>query len=326
MGLRIAGLGHAVGSKVVTNADLESRMDTTAAWIEERTGITERHVCAPGETCSSLAARAGREALDNAGPGDVDLTIVATCTPDHLTPTTAAYTQHELGLGGGAMDLNVACSGFVYGLVVADGLLTTGAVGRVLLAGAEAFSPLIDWTDRSTAILFADGAGAAVLEAVDGRGDVVATDLGNDGALAELIQIRMGSRTPPTDATLADKVQFLRMNGREVFRNAVRVVVESSTRCLDKAGMTPDDVDLFVPHQANERIISAAAERLGMPAERTYVNVRRHGNTSAATIPLALYEAQADGLLRPGAKVLLCGFGSGMSWASAVLEWSLQHE
>lgn len=323
MGLRIAGLGHAVGSKVVTNADLESLMDTTAEWIEERTGITQRHVCEDGETCSALAARAGREALAGAGPGEVDLTIVATCTPDHLTPATAAYTQHELGLGGGAMDINVACSGFVYGLVVADGLLTTGAVGRVLLVGAEAFSPLIDWTDRSTAILFADGAGAAVLDAVDGRGDLVATDLGNDGGLAELIQIRMGSRTPPTEATIADKIQFLRMNGREVFRNAVRVVVDSSTRCLDKAGMKPGDVDLFVPHQANERIIAAAAERLGVAAERTYVNVRRHGNTSAATIPLALYEAQADGLLHPGAKVLLCGFGSGMSWASAVLEWSL---
>lgn len=324
MGLRIAGLGHATGSRVITNAELESTMETTAAWIEERTGITERHVCATGETCSTLAAAAGREALESAVSSQVDLTIVATCTPDHLTPATAAYAQHELGLTGGAMDINVACSGFVYGLAVADGLLTTGAMDRILLVGAEAFSPLIDWSDRGTAILFADGAGAAVLEAVEGRGDLVATDLGNDGSLAELIQIRMGSRTPPTPDTIADGVQYLRMNGREVFRTAVRVVVDSSLRCLDKAGMSPADIDLFVPHQANERIIAAAAERLGMPVERTFVNVGRHGNTSAATIPLALYEASAAGRLQPGDRVLLCGFGSGMSWASAVVEWSFQ--
>lgn len=324
MGLQFASLGHAVGSRVITNDDLEAVMDTTAEWIEQRTGITERHVCAEGETCSSLAAAAGREALARAGISDVDLTIVATCTPDHLTPATAAYTQADLGLTGGAMDINVACSGFVYGLAVADGLLSTRVADRILLAGAEAFSPLIDWTDRTTAILFADGAGAAVLEGVEGRGDLVATDLGNDGSLAELIQIRMGSRTPPTTATLADKVQFLRMNGREVFRNAVRVVVESSRRCLDRAGLDIGDVDLFVPHQANERIISSAAERLGLPAERTFVNVGRHGNTSAATIPLALYEAQAAGRLHAGDRVLLCGFGSGMSWASAVVEWSLE--
>lgn len=324
MGLRIAGLGHATGSRVIANTDLESTMDTTAAWIEERTGITERHVCAAGETCSTLAAEAGREALERAGVSDVDLTIVATCTPDHLTPATAAYAQHDLGLSGGAMDINVACSGFVYGLAVADGLLGAGTMDRILLAGAESFSPLIDWTDRGTAILFADGAGAAVLEAVEGRGDLVAVDLGNDGALAELIQIRLGSRTPPTPETVADGVQFLRMNGREVFRAAVRVVVESSRRCLEKAGMGPGDVDLFVPHQANERIIAAAAERLGMPPERTFVNVGSHGNTSAATIPLALYEALGAGRLQPGDRVLLCGFGSGMSWASAVVEWSLR--
>lgn len=323
MGLRIAGLGHAVGSRVITNEDLESMMDTSAGWIEERTGITERHVCAEGETCSSLAAAAGREALASAGTKDVDLTIVATCTPDHLTPATAAYAQHDLGLGGGAMDINVACSGFVYGLAVAEGLLNTGAMGTILLAGAEAFSPLIDWTDRSTAILFADGAGAAVLEAVEGGGDIVAIDLGNDAGLAELIQIRMGSRTPPTPATLDAGLQYLRMNGREVFRNAVRVVVDASLRCLEKAGMDPDDVDLFVPHQANERIITTAAGRLGVPAERVFVNVGRHGNTSAATIPLALYEAQTAGRLHVGDRVLLCGFGSGMSWAAAVVEWSL---
>ena len=324
MGLRIASLGHAVGSRVITNHELESTMDTTAEWIEQRTGISERHVCAEGETCSSLAAAAGREALERAGASDVDLTIVATCTPDHLTPATAAYTQHHLGLSGGAMDVNVACAGFVYGLAVGDGLLSTGAMDRVLLVGSEAFSPLIDWTDRSTAILFADGAGAAVLEGVDGRGDLVATDLGNDGGLAELIQIRLGSRTPPTTATLADGLQYLRMNGREVFRNAVRVVVESSRRCLDKAGLEVGDIDLFVPHQANERIIETAAQRLGLPGERTFVNVGRHGNTSAATIPLALYEAQTDGRLHPGDRILLCGFGSGMSWASAVVEWSLE--
>ncbi|MBX7159236.1 MAG: ketoacyl-ACP synthase III [Acidimicrobiia bacterium] len=323
MGLRFRGLGHATGSRVLTNADLESMMETTAAWIEERTGITERHVCADGETCSTLAADSGREALASAGVSDVDLSIVATCTPDHLLPATAAYAQRELGLTGAAMDLNVACSGFVYGLAVADGLLSTGAMSTILLMGAEAFSPFIDWTDRGTAILFADGAGAVVLEAVEGRGDLIATDFGNDAALAELIQIRVGSRTPPAQDTLEKGTHFLRMSGREVFRAAVRVIADSSRRCLERAGIGPADVDLFVPHQANERIITVAAERLGVAPERTFVNVGRHGNTSAATIPLALYEAQAAGRLHRGDRVLLCGFGAGMSWGSAVVEWSL---
>jgi len=325
MGMRMTGLGHAVGSKVVTNKDLEAMMDTSDEWIVTRTGISERHVCDEGETTASLAADAGREALKNAGDPDVDLTIVATCTPNQLMPTTAAYVQGELGTGGGAMDVNVACSGFVYGLVVADGLLASGAARRILLIGSEAFSPFIDWSDRGTAILFADGAGAVVVEATppDEPGDLLASDLGNDGSLAELIQIPLGSAKPPTISGVESGGHHLRMQGREVFRHAARIVEETSRRSLAKAGLTSDDIDLFVPHQANERIIAAAAERIGIPPERTLVNLHRHGNTSAATIPLALYEGFEDGRLAIGDRVLICGFGAGMSWASAVIRWSL---
>jgi 3-oxoacyl-[acyl-carrier-protein] synthase III len=303
---RLVGWGTALPDKVVTNADLEARLDTDDAWIVERTGIRERRV---GGTTAGLATEAALLALDRAAvaPADLDLTIVCTCTPDQALPAVAASVQHALGAGGGALDLNAACSGFVYGLVLADGLLRTGT-DRVLVVGAETLSRIVDWDDRGTAILFGDGAGAAVLERGDPPGALLGWDLGSDGSLRHLLQADVGG--------------MIEMDGPEVFRRAVRIMVESATRALGRAGIGADDVALFVPHQANARIIATAAARLGIPESRTSLVLAETGNTSAASIPLALARAADDGRLRPGDRVLMVGFGAGMSWAAAVLEWA----
>ena len=304
-GLRITGWGAALPEKIVTNHDLETQLDTSDAWITERTGIRERRI---GGTTSGLATEAGAAALRVAAcPADaVDLVIVATCTPDQAMPATAATVQDALGVPGGAFDLNAVCSGFVYGLVVAAGLLTTG-LDRVLLIGADTMSTIVDWDDRSTAILFADGAGAVVLEATEGPGDLLGYDLDNDGSSRHLLAADIGG--------------FIQMDGREVFRRAVRSTVESSLRAVERAGITVDDLALIVPHQANIRIIDAVCQRLEIPTERAVVTVDRQGNTSAASIPLALADAADAGRLHPGDLVLLVGFGAGMSVASAVVRW-----
>jgi 3-oxoacyl-[acyl-carrier-protein] synthase-3 len=307
---RLTGWGTAVPEKVVTNVDLEATLDTSDEWIVERTGIHERRI---GGTTSGLAVEAGRQALERAGvpPGEVDLLLLCTSTPDAAMPATASTVQHELGTGGGAFDLNAACSGFVYGLVAADGYLRAGA-RRVLLVGAETMSRIVDWDDRGTAILFGDGGGAVVLEKAAegdaGPGGLLGWDLGSDGSLRHILN--------------ADTGGTIEMDGPEVFRRAVRVMVDSATRALEKAGLTTGDLALFVPHQANARIIASAGAKLGIPPERTAGNLDRLGNTSAASIPLVLAEAADAGRLRPGDAVLLIGFGAGMTWASAVLEWS----
>lgn len=304
---RITGWGGALPPKVLTNADLQSTLDTSDAWIVERTGIRERRV---GGTTAGLAIEAGRAALDRAGadPASVELVIVCTCTPDDQFPAAAAVVQHELGTAGGAMDLAAACAGFVYGLVAAEGQIRLGT-RRILLVGSETLSRIVDWEDRSTAVLFGDGAGAVLLDAVTdgGPGGMLGWDLGNDGSLRSILWSEPGGP--------------IRMDGPEVFRRAVRVVVDSSLRALTRAGLRPCDVDLLVPHQANQRIIDAVCARLGIPAERTAGNLDRTGNTSAASIPLALAEAADAGRVRPGDRVLMVGFGAGMSWASAVIEW-----
>ncbi len=293
--------------KVVTNDDLAARLDTSDSWITERTGIKQRHM---GGTTSELAVAAGRMALDNAGvpAQDVDLLVLATTTPDEIVPGTSATVQNALGVGGGAFDVNAACSGFVYGLVVAHGLALAGT-RRILLVGAETLTRITDLDDRTLAVIVGDGAGAVLLEATDGPGDLISYDLGADGSLRHLLHCPHGG--------------VLYMDGKEVFRKAVRVVVDSSRAALERAGLTPGDVDLFVPHQANARIISAAAERLGIPPERCVVTIDRYGNTSSASIPLALADAKSSGQLTPGTVVLLSGFGGGMTWASAVLSWKL---
>jgi 3-oxoacyl-[acyl-carrier-protein] synthase-3 len=304
-GAVITGWGIAVPDKIVTNDDLSARLDTNDAWITERTGIRQRHI---GSTTSELAIVAGRQALERAGrrPQDIDVLVLATTTPDALVPATSATVQDGLGTAGGAFDLNAACSGFVYALVVAHGIVLAGA-RRVLLIGSETLSRITDWDDRTLAVLVGDGAGAIVLEATDGPGELLAWDLGAKGSLRHLLKCDHGG--------------YLYMNGREIFRHAVHAVVDSSVATLDRAGLTPADVDLFVPHQANARIITAARERLGIPEERCVVTIDRYGNTSSASIPLALADALATDRLTPGDVVLMSGFGGGMTWASAVLRW-----
>ena len=301
----VTGWGIAVPDKVVTNDDLSLRMDTSDAWIVERTGIRERRI---GGTTSELAIEAGRRALERAGrrPDEIDAVILATTTPDGIVPGTSATVQHGIGVPGGAFDVNAACSGFVYALSVAHGLLAIGAE-RLLVIGAETLSRITDWDDRSVAILVGDGAGAVVLEATDGPGQLLSWNLGADGSLKHLLKCDHGG--------------YLYMDGKEVFRKAVRVVVESAEQAIAEAGLTPADIDVMIPHQANLRIISAACQRLGIPEEKAVVVIDRYGNTSSASIPLSLDDALTTGRLEPGMHVLLTGFGGGMTWASAVLRW-----
>jgi 3-oxoacyl-[acyl-carrier-protein] synthase-3 len=322
----VVGYGTAVPAGIVTNADLEARLDTSDAWIVERTGIRERHVAGPGDTTASLAVAAGRDAVKHAGldPGAIDLLVLATATPEQPIPHTGAFVGEGIGLGCGSFDLGAGCAGFVYALVAGASMLTAGGLGHVLVVGAETLSRIVDPGDRATGILFGDAAAAVVLgasEGPDGPG-LLAWDLGCDGSAAGLLEIRAGgSRLPTSSATVAAGDHYLRMAGQEVFRRAVRAVVDSALATLAQAKVAPSAVDWFVPHQANARIIAAAGGRLGIPEERTIVNLDRFGNTSAASIPLALAEAAARGQLRPGDLVLLSGFGAGMTWASALLRW-----
>ncbi len=302
-GLRVTGWGTALPDKTVTNVDLEGWLDTSDAWIRERTGIAERRV---GDSTTALAVEAGRRALERA-PGPVDLVIVATITPDQVTPATASYVQDALGLQAcGAFDLHAACSGFVYGLIAARGLLATG-MRRILLIGAETLSRITDWDDRRTAIIFADGAAAVVVEADDGPENLLGVDVGSDGAAAGILGAELGGH--------------LRMDGPEVFERAVAAMVASSTASLRRAGLTAGDVDLVVPHQANARIIEAGLDGLGIPRDRASLVIDRYGNTSAASVPLALAAALDEGRVHGGDLVLFVGFGAGMAWASAVVRW-----
>lgn len=305
-GAQIKGWGAALPEKVVTNTDLEDTLDTSHEWIVERTGIHERRV---GGSTSGLAIEAGRAALERAGwePSSVDLLILATTSPDQQVPATASTVQNELGLDCGAFDLNAACSGFAYGLVMAHGMIQTG-MSRILLIGAETLSRITDWDDRSTAILFADGAGAVAVEAVDGPGELLAYDLGSDGSLRHILDADIGG--------------YLKMDGREVFRRAVRVMVSSAQATFERAGVSADDVAVVIPHQANIRIIESACNKLGIPMDKAVSVLHRTGNTSSASIPLALADAADTGRLQPGDLALIVGFGAGMTWASALIRWN----
>ncbi len=305
-GMALRSCGIAVPEKVLTNDDLAATLDTTDAWITERTGIKERRV---GGTTSTLAAEAGSRALERAGlrAEDIDMLVVATTTPDAIAPATASTVQDLLGLRQvGAFDLNAGCSGFMYGLVVSAGLVATGA-DRVLLVGVDTLSRITDWDDRKIAVLVGDGAGAVVIEAVEGPSNLLSHNLHSDGSLRHLLYCEHGG--------------YLWMDGQEIFRKAVRVVVESAEQALTDAGVAVDDIAMLVPHQANRRIIQAAGQRLGIPEERTAIVIDRYGNTSSASIPLALDDAVETGRVKDGDLLLLCGFGAGMSWASAVLRW-----
>ena len=321
----ITGWGAAVPDGRVTNADLERRVDTTDEWIVDRTGIRERRVATGGETTASLAIAAATAAIKSAGlhPDAIDLLIVATATPEQPIPHTGAFVSDGLGLHCGSFDMNVGCAGFIYGLVSGAALLQAGNLGYVLVVGAETLSRIIDPHDRGTCILFGDGAAAVVLAPTtdDGPG-ILGWDTGCDGSATGLLEIPAGgSRLPATPETIAAGLQYLKMQGPEVFRRAVRTVVESANIALDRAGVAVGDIDWFIPHQANLRIIEASASRLGLTQDQTIVNIDRYGNTSAASIPLAMSEAADAGRFRDGDLILMSGFGAGMAWGSAVVRW-----
>ena len=321
----IAGWGTAVPEGRLTNAELEQRVDTNDAWIVERTGIRERRIAAEGETTASLATEAAISAIKHAGitPQDVDLMIVATLTPEQPIPHTGAFVGDNVGLECGSFDLGAGCAGFVYALVSGAALLTAGGLDHVLVIGAETLSRVTDPLDRGTCILFGDGAAAVVLSATpDDQLGLLAWDLGCDGSAADLLGIPAGgSLHPTTEATVAGGLHYIKMQGQEVFRRAVRAVVDSAQATLDRAKVDVADVAWFVPHQANIRIIEAASARLGFPADRVVVNIDRYGNTSSASIPIAMAEAAERGDIVDGDLVLLCGFGAGMTWASALVRW-----
>lgn len=362
----ISGLGAYAPGKVVTNDDLSAVLDTSDAWITQRTGIRERRVAEPGLSSSDLGIVAARAALLDAGraPEDIGLVITATISPDRIMPATAARVAYQCGCtSAGAYDLSAGCSGFVYGLAMAAGTVAAGLHDHVLVVGAEAISRILDWEDRSTAVLFGDGAGAVVVSALGGAGGgtrprcgstrtdaageapptapgsatrglpaipadeaargILGFDLGGDGSGEEFLLIPAGgSRLPASCATVEARQHYMRMNGSEVYKFATQVIAESAGRVLERCGLTVADIDLFVPHQANLRIIERAVKKLGISKEKVYTNLQRYGNTSCASIPLCLSEARAEGRLKDGDVVLLMGFGAGLTWGACLLEWS----
>mgnify|MGYP001462184545 FL=1 len=324
MKARIAGTGSYAPTKVLTNADLESMVATSDEWIRERTGIRERRIAATGEACSDLAVQAGKRALAAAGvaASDLDMILVATCTGDFPLPATACLVQHQLGATkAGACDLSAACCGFVYALSVADAYIKTG-MRHVLVIGSEVMSAITDWTDRNTCVLFGDGAGAVVLSASDGERGILSTDLRSDGTLCELIMVPGGgSRTPPSEKVLAERLHYIKMKGNETFKVAVRTLEDIARATLAANHVEVEDLDLYIPHQANVRILKAVMERLGLPMEKVLLNLDRYGNTSAASIPIALDEAVREGRIKDGSLVMLGAFGAGLTWASAMIRW-----
>ncbi len=315
----ITGLGTHVPEKVFTNKDLEQFVDTTDEWIVERTGIRERRFASKEEALTDIAAPAARAALAEAGadPASIDLIVVATVTPDMMFPTSSALLADELGMpDAAAYDLLAGCTGFMYGIAQAYGMLASGLAHRALVVGGDVLSKILDWEDRSTLVLFGDGAGAVVMEQVD-SGGFLGFELGADGGGGENLWLPgSGSRH------FEEPDKFVKMNGREVFKFATRVMVSSAEKILAECGRGVDEVDVYVPHQANKRIIDHAARKLGIPEEKTVVNVDRYGNTSSGSIPLALGDARADGRLKTGELVLMTGMGAGLTWGSALIEWT----
>jgi 3-oxoacyl-[acyl-carrier-protein] synthase-3 len=318
----VRGFGTALPKRVVTNAEMESMVDTSDEWIVQRTGIRQRYIAGEGETTASLGEAAARAALDKAGltAADIDLIVVATSTPDNTFPATAVNIQNRLGMHHGfAFDLQAVCSGFVYAVTTADAYIRGGLAKRALVIGAETFSRILDWTDRTTCVLFGDGAGAIVLEAQDGAGTnadrgVLTTQLRSDGAHRDKLYVDGGPSTTGT-------VGHLRMEGREVFKHAVGMITDVIVSAFDATGFTAEDVDWLVPHQANKRIIDGSAKKLGIPLEKVVITVDQHGNTSAASIPLALAAAAADGRIKEGDLVLLEAMGGGFTWGAVLLRW-----
>jgi 3-oxoacyl-[acyl-carrier-protein] synthase-3 len=323
--ISITGVGAYAPARVLTNNDLSELMDTSDEWIVERTGIRERRIADDEQALSDLALPAAREALEQAGiaGADVDLLIVATVTPDMAFPSAGAILADELGAGeAGAYDLSAGCTGFMYAIAQAYGMLAAGLAHRALVVGGDVLSRILDWSDRRTAILFGDGAGAVVLQRVS-EGGFLGFELGADGSGGpQLFLPAGGSRAPASAETVAEHKHFVQMNGREVFKFATRVLVSSAEKVLAECGKSVDEVDVYIPHQANVRIMDHAAEKLGIPRDKMVVNVDRYGNTSSGSIPLALADAQADGRLQDGALVLMTGMGAGLTWGSGLIEWT----
>ncbi len=319
----IIGLGMHVPDKVLTNFDLEKMVDTSDDWIQSRTGIRERHVAPPGTTTSDIAYEAGLNALKSAklSPKDLELIIVATTTPDMLFPATSCLVQQRLGATSAVcFDLSAACSGSVFAMITAQQYLLNGRYRNALVIGAEVLSSFIDWTDRSTCVLFGDGAGACVMAPVK-RGGILATDMGSDGSAAEMLYMPGGgSKYPPSHQSVDQRLHFLRMNGGEVFKLAVRRMAESAKRVVKESKLKASQVDCFIPHQANIRIIEAVAKFAQLPIEKVYMNLQRYGNTSAASNLIALYEAVKEGKVKRGDHVVMVAFGAGMTWGSILVE------
>lgn len=325
---QIVGWGYEVPSRVVTNFDIERMVDTSDEWIRTRTGISERRVAGPKETTGTLAIRAAQRALQVAdlSPSKIDLVIVATTTPDFPMPAVASLVQDGIGAShAGAFDVNAACSGFIYALAVANSLIASGQSENILLIGADTLTRLVDWSDRSTCVLFGDGAGALVLQGTDSPTGVLSVTLGSDGSGLHSLYIPSGgSRAPTTPEAIQNRSNFIKMNGSEVYRFAVHTVASATQTALSQAGLTIDDVDLFIPHQANIRIIQSAAKSLKIDPEKVFSNVHHYGNTSAASIPIALCEAVEEGKVRAGANLVLVGFGAGLSWGATVVHWGVE--
>ena len=322
----IVGWGKYAPPNVVTNDDLAKRIDTTDEWIRERTGIARRHVATEKESTAAMAIYAARQAIENANvsPMDIDLVIVGTVTPEYQFPATACLVQSAIGAErAGAFDLEAGCSGFVYGLSAAAGMIRGGMYNTILVIGAETLSRIVDWKDRATCVLFGDGAGAAILRGSDKPGGVMASVLGSDGSGGELLILPGGgARHPAGPDTVLSKMHYVRMNGRVVYRFATRVMAEAAKVVVERAGWSLDQIDLLIPHQANARIIESATKALRLTPEKVFVNLQDYGNTSAASIPIALCEAIDAGKVNPGNRVVLVGFGAGLTWAACAIEWT----
>lgn len=321
----IVGVGTYVPEQVLTNKDMQKKVDTSDDWILSRTGIRERRIASSQEATSDLALIASQRALENAGlkPSDLDLVITATVTPDMLFPSSASLLQDRLGADrAGAFDLLAGCTGFIYGVTVGAQFIAAGTAKTVLVTGAETLTRLIDWRDRNTSVLFGDGAGAVVLGSVPNDRGILSTVLGSDGSGGHLLQLPAGgSRRPATTETIAENLHFVQMNGREVFKFAVRAMEDGANEVLRRAGLASTDVDFLIPHQANMRIIEHAAKKMNLPMERVAVNVDRYGNTSTASIPLALEESLTSGKIKDGDNVIMVGFGAGLTWGGLLIKW-----
>jgi len=322
---RVVGTGSAVPERVLSNRDLEKMVDTTDEWITTRTGIKERRIASPDEFTSTLATRAALNALDMAGidPAELDMIVVATVTPDYPFPSTAALLQNNIkAVNASAFDISAACSGFIYAASIVDKFIKSGTVKNALVVGAEVLSRIVDWSDRNSCLLFGDGAGAVVLQADKGASGILDTFMMSDGSNWELLyQPAPGNRNPASYQVVDERLAFIRMQGNEVFKLAVRAMEDAANKVLSAGNMTPADVDLFIPHQANRRIIDAIGKRLGIPDDKVYVNIERFGNTSSASIPIALDEANRRGLIKPDDLLLLDAFGGGMAWGAVTIRW-----